>query len=113
MQLPPYYEKYLDRLKRHGWSLDRRIAALVQLENGNEERLEDYSGWLDIKLYRVLEHLDLDELEFLQDAFVDAGMIDALRPQIDDEECYDFADEIQDAFEIRKYGRTVTGRANQ
>lgn len=69
-----------------------------------EERMDSLS------LKRLLNHLGEEDLEFLRDEFVDAGIVDPLRPQNDDIECYDFADAIQDIIETRRHGRVVTER---
>ena len=69
-----------------------------------EERMDALS------FQRLLRHLGEDDLEFLRDEFVNAAMIDTLRPQYDDLECYSFADAIQDLIETRRHGRVITER---
>ena len=58
--------------------------------------------------YRMLQHLDEDELEFIRDEFVLAAeRSPGVLPDYD-LEAYDWADLAHDEWEIRKYGKVVS-----
>lgn len=92
-------------------------GVLVHAELVYDDPLRRDERMDELSLERLMGKLGEEDLEFLRDEFVQAGMFgrseipgDPNRTQYDDLECYDFADRIQDRLEIQRYGRTVTER---